>query len=164
MSDCKLLHVQLSFQSTLTHKWGLEQNHFISNSCIFFMRLYSGRIPKGLTFLSTHTCRDLPPCSEFQAVLRWPGFYWACQPLWGALWCHGGLWQPGQRTFSCVYRKYAIICTKGKLWVLFHLIWNWLFKCSPSFWFLRGSAFPNALIFTCNFSPVLQVLNPKSCV
>lgn len=35
MSDCKLLHVQPSLQSTLTHKWGLEQNHFISNSCIF---------------------------------------------------------------------------------------------------------------------------------
>lgn len=140
MSDCKLLHVQLSFRSTLTHKWGLEQNH--QQQLHFFMTLYSGRIPKGLTFLSTRTCQDLPPCSEFQAVLRWPGFYWAWQPLWGALWCHGGRWQPGQRTFSCVYRKYAIICTKGKLWVLILLIWNWLFKCAPPSWFLRGLHFP----------------------
>lgn len=35
MWDCKLVHVKLSFQSTLTHNWGLEQNRFISNSCIF---------------------------------------------------------------------------------------------------------------------------------
>lgn len=35
MLDHKLLHVQLSFWSTLTHKWGLETTDFISNSCIF---------------------------------------------------------------------------------------------------------------------------------
>lgn len=66
MSDCKLLHVQLSFQSTLTHKWGLEQNHFISNSCIFSWLCTAVAFQRGSRFCPLAHVRTFLPALSFK--------------------------------------------------------------------------------------------------
>lgn len=66
MSDCKLLHVQLSFQSTLTHKWGLEQNQFISNSCIFSWLCTAAAFQRGSRFCPLTRVGTFLPALSFK--------------------------------------------------------------------------------------------------
>lgn len=66
MLNHKLLHVQLSFQSTLTHKWGLEQNQFISNSCIFSWLCTAVAFQRGSRFCPLAHVRTFLPALSFK--------------------------------------------------------------------------------------------------
>lgn len=66
MLNRMLLHVQLSFQSTLTCKWGLEQNHFISNSCIFSWLCTAVAFQRGSRFCPLAHVRTFLPVRSFK--------------------------------------------------------------------------------------------------
>lgn len=144
MLNHKLLHVQLSFQSTLTHKWGLEQNQFIGNSCIFSWLCTAVAFQRGSRFCPLTHVRTFLPALSFKLYYVDLDFIerGSLSEARSDVTAEYGIQVKG---LSAVFTKCAIICTKGKLWVLLLLIGNGLFEMSLILLIFQGSAFSSAL-------------------
>lgn len=142
MLNHKLLHVQLSFQSTLTHKWGLEQNQFISNSCIFSWLCTAVAFQRGSRFCPLAHVRTFLPALSFKLYyvdldfIERGSLSEACSHVTAGY----GIQVRG---LSAVFTEsMQLYAQKGNFEFCSSSFETDSLKCAPSSWFLRGLPFP----------------------
>lgn len=150
MLNLKLLHVQLSSQSTLTHKWGLEQNEFISNSCIFSWVCTVVAFQRGSRFCPLAHVRTFLPVLSFKPYYVDLDFIerGSLSEARSDVTAGYGI---QVRELSAVFTQSTqLYAQKGNFEFCSSSFETDSLKCAPSSWFLRGLPFPALWTLHCS--------------